>query len=72
LIIVLSQVIAQSETVSLTDPLTGFKFPGSQNGYNSPVSNGALSFGVAFPKNLDKDEYIGYLVSDYTSPDYAA
>jgi len=57
------QVLAQ-DTETITDPDTGFKFPGAQVvKYDPPLSNGAVSLGVAFPKGLDKDEYIGYMVA---------
>jgi hypothetical protein len=60
--VVFLQVLAQ-DTETITDPGTGFKFPGAQvMKPDPPVSRGAVSLGVAFPKGLDKDEYVGYLV----------
>jgi hypothetical protein len=56
--------VASQDTGVTSDPITGFKFPGAQiMKKDPPLTKGFLSFGVAFPKNLDKDEYIGHLAS---------
>lgn len=59
---VLPVVYSQSEPTPVTDPSTGFKFSAIQYKYDPPVNKGDLSMGFAFPKNLDKEEYIGYMV----------
>jgi len=58
----IQQVVGQ-ETSTLIDPATGFKLHAQIVKHDPPLTKGELALGVAFPKNLDKDEYIGYLTA---------
>jgi hypothetical protein len=44
------------------DPETGIDFLQYSADINAGTPKGGFQLGVAFPKNLDKNEYLGHLV----------
>jgi hypothetical protein len=50
------------EAEKFHDPETGIDFSQYSADINAGVPKGGFQLGVAFPKNLDRNEYIGHLV----------